>query len=95
MNGTTYKPKNVVALSMYMSMPVFGEIVSILTTDVSECYFICELLQTVSFNTHLHAYEVERQKFPIPIIVCRHQDFADPHVLAIYHISNLKLITLK
>lgn len=94
-SGTVYKPKNVVALGSYVSGPLFGEIVSILTTDVSECYFVCELFKTISFNTHLHAYEVETQGFPIPIVVCRQQDFADPHVLAVYHISNLKLITLK
>lgn len=55
-SGTVYKPKNVVALGSYVSGPLFGEIVSILTTDVSECYFVCELFKTISFNTHLHAY---------------------------------------
>ena len=94
-NGVTYKPKNIVVLGTSMSMPVFGEIISILITEVTRCHFVCELFTTDSFNPHFHAYEVRRHGLPIPIVICSQQDFVDHHVLALYHVSNLELIPLK
>ena len=94
-NRTTYQSKNIIDLGASMSMPVFGEIISILVTDVTKCHFVCKVLLTEPFNPHYHAYEVERHTFPKPITVCSQLDFLDHHVLALYHVSNLNLIPLK
>ena len=53
--------------------------------DVTECYFVCEILITDCFNHHYHAYEVRKQEDPIPIVVCRQSDFINHHVLGLYH----------
>ena len=54
--GTVYKPDNIVAISSDL-LPVFGKIIDVLIVSVTDCYFVCELLVTDSFNSHNHAYE--------------------------------------
>ena len=76
-------------------MPVFGKIIDIIIVGFTECYFVCELFITESFNTHFHAYEVQRQMHPTKLVVCRQSEFVDYHVLGLYHLSNTMFIPLK
>ena len=78
-----------------MSMPVFGEIISIVITEYTKCHFVCELFETKCFNPHYHAFEVRKHTVPIPVMICSQLDFLDHHVLAVYHVSNLSLVPLK
>lgn len=78
--GTVYKRDNIVAVSSNL-LPVFGNILDILIVDVSQCYFVCELLATESFNTHYHSYEVRKQTQPIPLVICKQSDFIDHHII--------------
>lgn len=92
--GTTYKPLNIVVIRNSL-LPYFGRIISILIDQVTNCHFVCELLITKTFNSHYHAYEVQAEEKPTPIVICTQKDFVDPHVLALYHVSHLKLVPLK
>ena len=92
--GTVYKEDNIVAVSSDL-LPVFGKILTIVMIDVTQCYFVCELLITDCFNSHYHAYEVSKHITPTPIVICRQTDFIDHHVLGLYHVSSLNLISLK
>ena len=57
--------------------PTFCEVVDILDSPVSETLFIVQLLTTVCYNQHYHAYEVS----PTGIITVYHDDFSDYHPL--------------
>ena len=92
--GTTYKPLNIVVVGSSL-LPVFGRIISILIEQVTKCYFVCEVLTTETFNPHFHAYEVQAQEKPTPLVICTQNDFIDHHVLALYHVSQLELVPLK
>lgn len=92
--GSVYKMDDIVAVSTNL-LPVFGRILAIIMQDVTQCYFICEILITDCFNSHYHAYEVRKQKLPTPIIICHQSTFVDHHVLGLYHVSSLSFVSLK
>ncbi len=92
--GTVYKPQDIVVVSNDL-LPTFGRIQSILITDMNKCYFVCELLHTICFNSHYHAYEVSIQAMPMSIVIRTQNEFVDHHILSLYHISNLNFISLK
>ena len=92
--GTVYKPDNTVAISSDL-LPVFGKIIDVLIVSVTDCYFVCELLVTASFNSHYHAYETRQQRQPTQLVICKQQDLIDHHILGTYHVSNFTFVSLK
>ena len=92
--GSVYKKDAIVAVSSSL-LPIFGQILAIVMLNVNQCYFVCEILATDSFNSHYHSYEVRKQEFPTPVIVCRHSALIDHHVLSLYHVSTFNFISLK
>ena len=93
-NGTVYKPDNIVAVYNNL-MPVFGRIIDIIVVSITDCYFVCEIFTTVTFNTHYHAYEVQEQRRPTRLVVCKQSELIDYHVLGMYHLSNTIFVPLK
>lgn len=85
---------DVVAVSTDL-LPVFGRILAIIMHDVTQYFFVCEVLITDCFNSHYHAYEVRKHNLSTPIIICRQSTFVDHHVLGLYHISPLSFVSLK
>ena len=76
-------------------LPLFGKIIDIFIIDVFQCYFVFELLVTECFNSHYHASEVKKQtQQPTQLVVCKQSDLIDHHVLGLYHVSNLNLVSL-
>lgn len=93
-HGTKYQEGSIVTLSSN-TLPLFGRIINILVIDVDIVYFVCEMLETEEFNSHLHAFVVSTQK-PIPLVVLKQNELADFHVLGLYKLSlfNEERITL-
>ena len=97
--GTVYKTDDVAAVSSNL-LPLFGRIIDIFIVDVSDCYFVFELLVTECFNSHYHAFEVRKQtQQPIQLVVCKQSDLIDYHVLGLYtipvHDDHLTFVSLK
>ena len=92
--GSLYKTDAIVAISSNL-LPIFGQILAIVMLNVDQCYFVCEILATDSFNSHYHAYEIRKQEFPTPIIVCHQSAFIDHHVLSLDHVSSFNFVSLK
>ena len=67
--GTVYKPGNIVVVSSDL-LPIFGNILDIIVYDITQCYFVCELLITNGFSHHYHAYEVTRHVQPRELVIC-------------------------
>ena len=76
-------------------LPVFGKIIDIVIVSVTDCYFVCELLITDSFNSHYHAYEVRQQRQPTHLVICKQCDLIDHHILGMYHVSTFTFVSLK
>lgn len=93
--GTTYKPDNIIVADSSGPMPIFGKIEYILFIN-DEWQFVLQLLDTHTYNTHYHAYEVSHYPSHTPIIICKQSSFVDYHVLALYHnTSSLTFVPLK
>ena len=92
--GIMYKQGDTLAISSDL-MPSFGNILDILVVDVTQCFFVFELLLTTNFNVHFHAYEVTKQTQPMQIVVCKQSALIDPHVLGLYRVSNYMFVPLK
>lgn len=71
--GILYKPGMTIVISAHNIYPQFGIIKKILLIDntatITTAYFLCDTLQTVNFNEHFHAYEVQE------ILTCENKDF--------------------
>ena len=91
LKGSHYPKGCIVLLN---SSPTFGQLLDILIFNVDEVLFTCEVLKTVHFVPHFHAYEVCREK-PCPLVFCKQNDFADDHVLGVYSIDNCMYIVPK
>lgn len=82
LHGTKYQEGAIVTLASN-TLPLFGRILDILVVDVDTVYFVCEMLETEEFCTHLHAFVVSTQK-PIPLIVIKQSELVDFHVIGLY-----------
>ena len=61
----------------------FGMIINILLIKPDEPYFVCELLETKEFSSHLHSFILQRAKL-IPIVFCKPDELSDHHTLVLY-----------
>ena len=73
-----------VVLLQSQLLPLFGKIRDILVHR-NHFYFACNVLHTVCFNSHFHAYEVSNSK---EYTLCTHSDLVDPYVLSVYTLSS-------
>ena len=65
-------------------IPLFGIVRDIFVYH-NQFYFGCNVLHTVCFNSHFHAYEVSSSK---EYTLCTHSELVDPYVLSIYTVSS-------
>lgn len=91
-NGTKYSHNNVVVLEV-TDMPTFG-IIRDLVSSGARYYFVCEVMFTICFNHHFHAYEVRKDDEPEYVVRCQ-TELADHYVLSIYTVSGKDFIPLK
>ena len=68
-------------------LPLFGEITHVIVTNVNQYYLITDVLHTVSFEAHYHAYKVEHNDTPTHHIV-KPSSLIDYHPLGIYTCNN-------
>jgi len=73
----------VVVLDASEVLPIFGLIINILLVKPDKPYFVCELLETEEFSSHLHSFILQRAK-PIPIVFCKPDELSDHHTLGLY-----------
>ena len=83
----------IVVLDASEILPVFGVIVNILLIKPDEpyIYFVCELLETEEFSSHLHSFMIKRAK-PIPIVFCKPDELSDHHTLGLYSYDFFKTL---
>ena len=68
-------------------LPTFAVIKDIVAYNVDEFYFVCEVLDTVCFAQHFHAYEVA-YKTPKEITICTQSSLPDYSVLGLYKLTS-------
>ena len=68
-------------------LPMFGEITHVIVTNVNQYYLISDILHTVCFDPHFHAYEVEHNAVPTHHII-QPSSLIDHHPLGIYTCKN-------
>ena len=83
-SGTMYGRKTIVVYKYMDDMPVFGEIVEIFVTSISEYLFVLKVLATVRFCARLHSYEVGLTS---EINVARQHEFLDHYPLHVIRID--------
>src|SRR5678816_1837660 len=59
-NGRTYKSKYFLFNALKDDMPIFFEIIYIFVYDPPRLIFCGKPYRTLEFNTHFHAYEIEK-----------------------------------
>ena len=91
-NGTKYSPHNLVVLEV-TELPTFGVIVDIVSSD-ARYYLVCEVMFTILFNHHFHAYKVSKGHEP-EYVVCCQTKLVDYYVLSKYTISGKTFVPLK
>ena len=90
LQGTRYCEGSVVVLNSDIH-PTFGHIIDIVIVDVDNPLFICEVLETREFISHVHAFVVKKKsQTPIPITVIKQQELADHHVLGLYKLRHFQ-----
>ena len=73
-------------------LPMFGTLKHIAVVEVNRYYFIVELLHTVCYNPHYHAYEVTTQG---QLTVVQLSELADHHPLSVYTTNHLRFVIMK
>ena len=93
-NGIRYAPKQVVCFGMddVAYEPSFGLIIQCLVTGEKENLFVMQILDTVCWNRHLHAFEV---KISRAIKVLKYDDLIDHHPLHLCKKINSCFVSLK
>ncbi len=95
-NGIVYKPGGIVVLKIDL-VPTFGIIVDILVLDVDNYFLVCEIVSTECFNSHFHAYELEKIIYPTYLLRQVNQ-LPDHYMLSAYKLStypNTLFVSLK
>ncbi len=80
--GSKYSLGSVVTLEAGI-FPTFGLIIDILIVDVDNYLFVCEVPKTCQFDSHYHAYLLEKEDIT-SLAVVTPNDLADFHVLSLY-----------
>lgn len=91
-NGTKYSRNGVVVLGV-AELPTFG-IISDLVSSGAKYYLVCEVMFTICFNHHFHAYEVCKIDEP-EYVVCEQKELSDHYVLSKYTVSGKYFVPLK
>ena len=78
-SGTKYRQNDIVVRSYQRDEPVFGRVAHFIATSSQEYYFVLNLLDTVGFSEHFHAFKVSFGGSQID--VCVQADLADHHPL--------------
>lgn len=83
LNGTVYKPGSCVIRKFTDDIPVFVKIRSVLFVpgDVLPI-MVGDVLQTLNYNGHFHAYKVEL-KSESTVIIFRQSDLVNHHILSL------------
>lgn len=68
-------------------MPLFGQITHIIVHNINKYLLITDILLTVGFVSHYHAYEVEHNQTPTRHII-EPSDLTDYHTLGLYTCNN-------
>ena len=71
-------------------LPMFG-IIRYILVHYNHFYLACNVLHTVCFNSHFHAYEVSNNT---DYTLCTHSDLVDPYVLSVYTLSTLSTCSI-
>lgn len=64
--GNIFRKNDIVTTSLYLDLPVFAKIELIVVTAKEDVYFKVSLFDTLCFDAHVHAFEVE----PISEVKC-------------------------
>ena len=91
--GTKYKPGEIVVISVD-TVPKFGLISDVIVLDVDNYFIVCEVLHTIRFNSHYHAYEVSRDTAPT-FVFLKQSDMSDHSVLGLYNKITFSFVSLK
>ena len=86
--GTVYKTPCIVFVEFQCDIPIFGQVQDILFIQ-EKFFLVLQLLKAEVFNSHFHAYEVQRTTL---IYVCEVDSLVDHHPLWIYQSYNPHLL---
>lgn len=86
--GTTYKPPSLVFVKFEYGIPIFGEIIEILSHE-NVFYLTLQMFYTSTFNSHYHAYQVEKTNI---FTVLKPDSLVDHHPLWLYQSQLTQLI---
>ena len=91
-NGTKYSPNSVVVLGV-AELPTFGVITDLVSSG-AKYYLVCEVMFTICFSYHFHAYEVQNADDP-EYVVCQQTELFDHYVLSKYTVAGNDFVPLK
>ena len=74
-------------------LPTFGVITDIVSSG-ARYYLVCEVMFSICFNHHFHAYEVHKGDEP-EYVVCCQTELADHYILSKYTICGKDFVPLK
>ena len=92
LGGTIYKCGAFVVTSSEL-LPQFSQIVDIVVTERSLCFFICKKYETICFCKHYHAYEMVENNTCTHVI--QQSSLVDFHPLSRHSVSNSFYICMK
>ena len=78
-DGSEYRKSSVVLCHFEQGMPVFGEVIDIIVTELQECLFVVHPLVADYFDRHFHAYHIV--SYNHHTLVYRYSQFHDHNVL--------------
>jgi len=85
--GTLYRVGVIVLVKMMSDMPQFGQVVDIVLHHSTKPLLVVDTLDTVRFNRHFYAYEVN-EKTTRAFQVIKQEELADHHTLCAYTPQN-------
>ena len=90
-DGTTYCPDDIVIVDYKEGSYLFGSIKQAFFI-YGKPYLLCEILKTLCFDVHYHAYEVRFTNLLRVVVV---GDLFDYHVLGSYIVAGKLLVPLR
>ena len=75
-------------------LPLFGEITDVIAANVDQYHLVVSILNTISFNSHYHAYHVE---YPVTSThtLIQPSQLTDHHTLGLYNVNSCSFVSLK
>ncbi|XP_019852129.1 PREDICTED: uncharacterized protein LOC109582015 [Amphimedon queenslandica] len=90
---TRYRCGSVVLLSIDF-YPIFGVVTDIIVYNGDNYFLVCEIIETICFNSHFHCYEVCNSSSPSFTLV-KQSDLVDHNVLSMYTKGMSNFVSLK